>query len=150
MRLKMAICLSAVMLLSMLLSGCSQANTSVPIKVENANHLRELAFNLLYDTTVLEVSGVGMTDLTRMGSVRWGVQEPGKLLVLLAGEDINGGGTLVVVKCNVPGSTGVSTLTIQVLEAYSTAGELLEPQVSEGSLSAEDKSVVPPVIIFGS
>lgn len=151
MRAKAMVCLSAAILLSVLLSGCSQGGgVSLPIKVENADHVGALALNLLYDSMVLEVTGVDAKALARTGTPRWTVLEPGKLLVVVENADIDGGGTLVEAKFKVVSSTGLSTLTIQVLEARSlNTGELVEAQVTDGAFTASDRSVEAPVISFG-
>jgi hypothetical protein len=114
-----------------------------------------MAFNLLYDSTVLEVTGVSKAALVRNsnGTARWAIEKPGQLYVVVENAKnnrINGDGTLVVVKCRVLNAAGSSTLAIQVLEAYSgDTGERVETQVSEGSFSASDMSIEAPVISFG-
>ena len=127
----------------------------MPIKIENADHLGAMAFYLLYDSTVLEVTDVSVAGLARdsNSTTRWGIEKPGQLVVIVEKakeKGMNGDGTLVKVKCKVLSVTGSSTLAVQVLEARSVdTGELVETQVSEGSFSASDMSIEAPVISFG-
>lgn len=153
MRSKFVVCLSAIVLLSILMAGCGTGGgPSVPIKIENADHVGAIAFYLLYDSTVFEVTAVSVGALARGSTAQWAIEKPGQLkVVVLNAKNINGGGTLVAVKCKVLNNTGSSTLAIQVLEARSAdTGEVVETQVSEGSFSASDMSVEPPVISFGA
>jgi hypothetical protein len=157
MRSKFGVCLSAIGLLSILVVGCGTGGGGggVPIKIENADHVGAMAFNLLYDSTVLEVTGVSKAALVRdSGSTaRWAIEQPGQLYVVVEkakNNKIDGDGTLVEVKFRVLNASGSSTLAIRVLEARSGAtGEQVETQVSEGSFSASDMSIEAPVISFG-
>ena len=154
MRSKLAVCLSAIVLLSTLVAGCGTGGggVSMPISIENADHVGAIAFNLLYDSTVFEVTAVNVGALARNSAAQWSVEKPGQLKVIVQNaRNINGDGTLVAVKCKVLNKTGSSTLVIQVLEARSAnTGEVVETQVSEGSFSASDMSIEAPVISFGA
>jgi hypothetical protein len=152
MRSNLVICLSVIFLLSALMAGCDiGGGLSVPVSIENADDVGALGFNLLYDSTVFEVTRVDLGTLAKGSVAQWALQKPGELLVLVSYAHIDGNGTLVEVKCKVLNSTGTSTLAIQVLEARSAStSELVETEVSEGSFSASDMSVKAPVIRFGS
>lgn len=150
---KFLVCLSAIVLLLTLVVGCGTGGggVDVPIKIENADHLGSIAFNLLYDSTVLEVTAVNVGSLARGSNAQWAIEKPGQLLVgVQNAKNIDGKGTLVAVKCKVLNTTGSTTFAILVLEARSAnTGELVETQVSEGSFSASDMSIEAPVIDFG-
>jgi hypothetical protein len=153
MKSKFVVCLSVIVLLSTLVAGCStgEGGVGVPIKIQKADHVGAIAFNLLYDSTVLEVTGVNVGALARNSRAQWSIEKPGQLKVVVQNANINGDGTLVKVNCRVLNTTGSSTLPIQVLQAISTdTGGLVETQVSEGSFSASGKSVEAPVISFGA
>jgi len=153
MRPKSLICLSVLLMLSALVVGCGtgRGGLSVPIKIENADHVGAISFNLLYDSSVLKVTAVNVGDLAKGSSAQWAIVGTGQLKVVVQNANINGDGTLVTVKCKGLNATGSSTLVIQVLGATSgNTGEDVETQVTDGSLSAADESVEAPVIIFGA
>ena len=132
--------------------GTGGGGLSVPIKVENADHVGAIAFNLLYDSAVFKVTAVNVGALARGSSARWAVVQPGQLWVgIQDAKNLNGNGTLVKVKCKVLNTAGSSTLAVQVLAAASAdTGEAVETQVTDGSFTASDESVEAPVIIFGA
>lgn len=153
MRPKSLISLSVLLMLSALVVGCGTGGggLGVPIKVENADHVGAVAFNLLYDSTVLEVTAVNVGDLAKGSSAQWAIVGTGQLKVVVQNANMNGDGTLVTVKCKALNTTGSSTLVIQVLGATSgNTGEDVGTQVTDGSFSAADESVEAPVIIFGA
>jgi hypothetical protein len=153
MRSKSVICLSVLLMLSALVVGCGTGGggLTVPVKIENADHVGAIAFNLLYESTVLEVTAVNVGDLAKGSSAQWAIVGTGQLKVVVQNANINGDGTLVTVKCKALSSTGSSTLVIQVLGATSAdTGEDVGTQVTDGSFSAADESVEAPVIIFGT
>ena len=131
--------------------GTGGGGLGVPIKIENADHVGAISLNLLYESTVLEVTAVNVGALVSGSSAQWAVEEPGRLKVVVQNANINGDGTLVTVKCKGLNATGSSTLVIQVLGAISAdTGEDVETQVTDGSFSAADDSVEAPVISFGA
>ncbi len=154
MRWKLVVCLSVVLVLSTLVTGCGTGGSapSVPIKIENADHLGGIYLSFQYDSSVLEVTGVkqGALALATSRTIRWASPKVGEMEVLVdTGEGISGDGTLLVMKCKVLNSAGSSKLVVQVMEARSAeTGELLNTQVLEGSLSASGESVEAPVITF--
>ena len=153
MRSKSVICLSVLLMLSALVVGCGTAGggPSVPVKIENADHVGAIAFNLVYDSSVLKVTTVNVEDLARGSSAQWAIVGTGQLKVVVQNANINGDGTLVTVKCKALNTTGSSTLVIQVLGATSgNTGEDVGTQVTEGRYSAADDSVEAPVISFGA
>jgi Cohesin domain len=153
MRSRAVVCLSLIVLLSTLVAGCGTGGApSVSIKIENADHLGGIYFSLLYDSSVLEVTGIRQGALARSRGMKMGIPKAGEIQVLVdTGSGISGDGTLVKVEYKVLNSTGTSTLVIQVLEARSAeTGELLETHVTEGTFGASGKSVVAPVISFGA
>ena len=153
MRPKSLICLSVLLMLSALVVGCGTGGggLGVPIKIEKADHIGAIALNLLYDSTVLEVTAVNVGDLAKGSSAQWAIVGTGQLKVVVQNANINGDGTLVTVKCKALNTTGSSTLVIQVLGAISgNTGEDVGTQVTDGSYSAADESVEAPVIIFGA
>jgi hypothetical protein len=154
MRTKSVICLSVLLMFSALVVGCGTGGggVSVPVKVDNAEHVEAIAFKLLYDPTVLKVTAVDVGALARGSNAQWAIIGQGQLKVTLQNaKNLNGDGTLVAVKCKVLDTASSSTLVIQVLEARSAdTGEVVETQVTEGSFTASDKSVEAPVISFGA
>jgi len=131
--------------------GTGGGGLSVPIKIENADHVGAISLNLLYESTVLEVTAVSVGALASGRSAQWAVEAPGRLKVVVQNANMNGDGTLVTVKCKALNTTGSSTLVIQVLGAISAdTGEDVETQVTDGSFSAADDSVEAPVIRFGA
>ncbi len=153
MKSKFMVCLSVILLLSALVAGCAtEGSLSLPIKIENADHVGAIAFNLVYDPAVLEVTAVNVGVLARGSTAQWAIERPGQLKVIVQNaKNINGDGLLVAVKCRVLNSAGSSTLVIQVLEARSAnTGELVETKVTEGTFTASDESFEAPVISFGA
>ena len=131
--------------------GTGGGGLGVPIKIENADHVGAISFNLLYDSSVLKVTAVNVGDLAKGSSAQWAIVGTGQLKVVVQNANINGDGTLVTVKCKALNTTGSSTLVIQVLGATSgNTGEDVGTQVTEGRYSAADDSVEAPVIIFGA
>jgi hypothetical protein len=154
MRAKFVVCLSVIVLLSALVAGCGTGGggLSLPIKIENADHVGAIALNLLYDSAILEVTAVTVGALARGSTASWAIEGPGQLkVVVLNAKYMNGDGTLVAVKCRVLNSAGSSTLVVRVLEARSAdTGEVVETHVTEGNFTASDESVEAPVISFGA
>ena len=123
----------------------------MPIKIENADHVGAISLNLLYDSTVLEVTSVNVGAPARRSDAAWQITGPGTLKVVVKNANINGDGTLVTVKCKALNTTGSSTLVIQVLGAIGAdTGEDVETQVTDGTFTASDDSVEAPVIRFGA
>ena len=153
MKSKFVVCLSLIVLLSILVMGCGTAGggLGVPVKIENADHVGAIAFNLLYDATVLKATAVNVGDLAGGSSAQWAIERPGQLKVVVQNANMNGDGTLVAVKCRVLDPTGSSTLVIQVLGATSAdTGADVGTQVTAGTCTASDDSVEAPVITFGA
>ena len=153
MRRKPVICLSVLLILSALVVGCGTGGgLSVPVKIENADHVGAIALNLLYDSSVLKVTAVNVGDLAKGSSAQWAIVGPGKLKVVVQNAKyMNGDGTLVTVKCKALNSTGSSTLAIQVLGAISAdTGEDVGTQVTDGTFTASNESVEAPVISLGA
>ena len=155
MRWKLVVCLSVVVVLSMLVTGCGTGGNapSVPIEIENADHLGGIYLSFQYDSSVLEVTGVkqGAKALAAGRTIRWSSANAGVMEVYMetGTKGISGDGTLLVMKYKVLNSAGVSKLVVQVIEARSMeTGELLDTHVSEGSFSASGESVEAPVITF--
>ena len=154
MRWRLVVCLSVVVVLSTLVTGCGTEGNlqSVPINIENADRLGGIYISFQYDSSVLEVTKVkqGALALATRRTIRWQSPKAGEMLVLVdTGSEISGDGTLLVMKCKVLNSAGSSKLVIQVMEARNAeTGELLVTQVSEGSFSASGESVEAPVITF--
>jgi hypothetical protein len=153
MKSKFVVWLSVIVLLSAMGAGCSTGGggVSLPIKVENADHVGAIALNLLYDSSVLKVTAVNVGAPARGSDAAWQITGPGTLKLVVKNANINGDGTLVTVKCKALNTTGSSTLAIQILGATSgNTGEDVGTQVTDGSFSAADESVEAPVIIFGA
>ena len=154
MRSMSVVCLCVLLMLSALVIGCGTGGggLSVPVKIENADHVGAISFNLLYDSSVLKVTAVNVGDLAEGSSAQWAIVGTGQLKVVVQNaKNMNGDGTLVTVKCKALNSTGSSTLAIQVLGATSAnTGEDVGTQVTDGSFSASDDSVEAPVISFGA
>jgi len=154
MRWRLVVCLSVVVVLSTLVTGCGTEGNlqSVPINIENADHLGGIYISFQYDSSVLEVTRVkqGAVALAASRTIRWKSPQVGEMRVLMdAGKGISGEGTLLVMKCKVLDSAGSSKLVVEVMEARSTeTNELLDTQVSEGSFSASGESVEAPMITF--
>ena len=149
------ICLSAIGLASMMVAGCAlrqEGGTRLQIKVKNADYVAAIAFTLIYDPSVIGVTGVSRGPLSSGGALLWGVEPPGRLSVVISHDYyLNGDGTLIEVNYHVLDNRGSSTLTVEVVEARSQqTGDTVQAQVSEGSFSASDMSVEAPVIIFGT
>ena len=152
---KTVIFLSAIVLASMLVAGCGPSQgqgTRLQIKVENADYVGAITFTLMYDPSVIEVTGVRRGPLSLGGALLWGVELPGQLSVVIRHDYyLNGDGTLIEVSYHVLDSGGSSTLTVHAIEALSLrTGDAVQVQVSEGGFSASDMSVKAPEIIFGT
>jgi hypothetical protein len=149
MKCKLVLCLSAVILLSTLMAGCgSRGDSSVPVKVQNADRVQTLAFNLMFDSSVLEVKGVYVTSLTLHSTAQWVMEATGRLLVLLSEGDVSGNGNLVTVVFKILKSQGSSALTVEVKQATSKGTGSLETQTSAGSFTGSNSSFKAPVITF--
>jgi hypothetical protein len=151
---KPLVVLCLTIFLAALSIGCSaggeKGDISVPVNIENANHVGVVVFELTYDSRVLEAGSVDKGTLARGADARYVTTKPGTLLVVVEkAPNIDGDGTLVVAYFKVLDEAGSSTFTIDILEARdSNTGEVLVPQVSDGSFVASDMSVEPPVITF--
>jgi len=123
----------------------------MPIEVTNADRVGAIAFNLVYDSSVLEAQAVEVKELATGANASYSTSTPGKLLVLVQNApNINGSGTLVVAKFKVLNTAGATTLEIEVVEALNLdTGEPVGTSVSDGSYSGTTDSVEPPIIIFG-
>ena len=155
MRWKLVVCLSVVVLLSALVTGCGTGGSApsvpiVPIEIENAEDLGGIVFRLVYDSSVLEFTGIKQGARARSRTMQFGIVKPGEIEVLVgAGTGISGDFTLAKLECKVLNSAGASKLVVQVTDARNAkTGQILNTQVSEGSFSASDMSVKAPLIVF--
>ncbi len=141
------------LLASTIVLGCDLDPDSigVPIEVTNADRVGAIAFNLIYDSSVLEAQDVDVKELARGATAQYSAKTPGKLVILLQNApNIDGSGTLVEAKFKILNTGGSTKFQIEVLEALNLdTGESVETNVSDGSFSAVEGSVQPPTIVFG-
>jgi len=153
MRVLLAVGAILVLVLSLIPLGCDlePGTIGVPIEVTNADQVGAIAFNLIYDASVLEAQEVIAKKLAKGASAGYSTNTPGTLVVLVENApDLNGSGTLVEARFKVLNAEGSTTFKIEVAEALSLeTREPVETSVLDGSYSGPQNSVQPPTIVFG-
>jgi hypothetical protein len=152
---KMAISLTIVLLVSALPAACGTNEDaqaiSVPIKMANARNVGGVGFELLYDSTILEAREVAKGSLASGANAQYNLDTPGRIVIVVTdAKGISGDGTLVKVLFKVLTTAGSTTLVPMNVDARDNdTSASLDTHVAQGSFSAQDGSVVAPVITFG-
>ena len=142
-----AICVA----LALVAAGCvTTKSLELPVEVVSASNVGAIAFEIVYDSALLEVTDVKPDDLAEGATSGYNNDTPGRLLVVVQGALINGDGTLVKVHFTLTEGTGSITLPLENLQVLDASTSAAVPfQTVAGSVSAEDGSWVAPRIVVG-
>jgi hypothetical protein len=134
-------------------TGCVEPGTaSVAVEVVNADSVGAIAFEVVYDATLLEVIRVNPDDLADGANSGFNNDTPGRLLIVVQqAPSINGTGDLVTIQFDILRGSGQTSLALENMQARSLAtGQPVPVQGTAGSVKADDASYVSPRLIFGS
>ena len=140
------------MLLVLPLAGCGGAagSAAIPINLSGANDVGSLHIELVYDPSILEVTGVKAGKLAQNAVLDSNIGTPGRAIIgIVSSNGIAGSGAVASVSFKAKAKTGTSALTLENVEAYSA--ETLQDkltQVSAGQYNAQTKKVDAPSISF--
>lgn len=126
-------------------------SVDVPVYLAGAENVGSLEFVLVYEPSVLEVTGVRTGQLARNALIDFSARTSGRLWAgLIDGNGINGDGAVAIISFNVlePGSTA-SPLALESIYAYDATtllDVLAEP--SAGSFSGNGFTFTSPSVAF--
>ena len=124
----------------------------LPVQVRGADEIGAIAFELVYDATLLDPTLVDPDELAKGANAGFNDDNPGRLVVVVQNApSIDGDGTLVTIQFDVLRDSGTSDLVLENVQARSLATlEFVSPMVQPGNVVAEDLSYVAPTFVFGS
>jgi hypothetical protein len=137
----------------LLITGCSggkgNGTVDVAINVQNSPGVGSLQKELVYDSSLLEATGVKAEKLAGNAMVESNTGSPGRVIIAIVDSaGINGQGPLVTVSFKVVGKGESCTLTLESVAAYrATTLTDITLKISNGSVSVK-KGAVSPVITF--
>jgi hypothetical protein len=144
---------TSLILITLLITGCSGGKgngmVDVAINVQNAPGVGSLQMELVYDASLLEVTGVKPEKLASNAMVESNTGSPGRVIIgIVDSAGINGQGPLVTVSFKVVGKGESCPITLENIAAY-RATTLIDIglKVTNGSVSVK-KEVVSPIIRF--
>ena len=123
----------------------------VPVQVKNADGVGALHIEVIYDSSIVEVSDVKLGDLGENGQIDYEVESPGRVVIgFIDAMGMSGSGDVVEIEFTIS-AEGESSLTLENVVA--TDAETLYDlvvQTSAGSLDTDDDTSTAPVITIGS
>jgi len=123
---------------------------AVPINLTDAVNVGSLHIELIYDSAVLEATGVKAGKLGRNAMIESNLETPGRVIIgIIDAAGINGDGPVVTVSFKAKGKEGTSPLTLENLEAHDaeTLYDIIT-EASPGEFVAKDNSFTAPSIVF--
>ena len=122
----------------------------IPVKVKNAERLGALHIELVYDSSILEVTGVTLGSLGENGQVDYEVESGRVIIGFIDAMGMSGSGDVVKISFT-ENASGKSSLVLENVVA--TDAETLYDlvvQTSAGSLDTDNDTSTAPVINIGS
>lgn len=119
----------------------------VPIQVQNANGLGALHIEVVYDSSIVEVTEVSLAGIAENGQVDYEVSNRGRVVIgLIDAMGMNGSGDVVEISFNEK-AEGNSSLTLENVSA-TDANTLydLVTETTDGSLNTKNDTMKAPVI----
>jgi hypothetical protein len=132
-------------------TGCAGPGTlTLPVEVSTTEALGAVAFYLIYDASLLEVTGVDPADLAEGADSGFNSDTPGRLLVVVQqAPSIDGDGTLVDIQFDILEGEGQSSIGLEDVQVKLLAtGDRVSVRIEAGSVQADDASYVAPRIIY--
>jgi len=154
------ILLVLMLVMALVLGGCSLIPKStptpegggVPINLQGASNVGSLHIELVYDSAMLEATGVKAGKLGRNAVIESNMETPGRAIIgIIDASGINGDGPVVTVSFKAKGKEGTSSLTLENVEAYDA--ETLYDIITKtfpGEVMAKDNSFTVPAITFAT
>ena len=122
----------------------------IPVQVKNADVVGALHIELVYDSSIIEVTDVTLGSLGENGQVDYEVESPGRVIIgFIDAMGMSGSGEVVEIEFT-KNSDGKSSLALENVVA--TDAETLYDmvvQTSAGSLDTNNDTSTMPVIIIG-
>ena len=149
---KILIVLGVLLTITVSATGCTGSDAvTIPVKVENADNVGAIAFELTYNASVLRAVDVNIVDMSLGAESGYNADTPGKLIVVIqSATDIDGSGTLINANFEVLTQGGGSALTLQNVQARDrTTFQDIPTSTIAGSYQVAANTVVSPVIVFG-
>ncbi len=140
----------ALVLLTLSCSTTGEDIIDVPINIKNATDVGAVGFDLVYNSDVLTATEVSVDDLSRGAEAGYNADTPGRLYIAVQNAPlINGDGILVRAYFEVVDHAGISTFTLENIQARNGVTlEYVEAQSSGGNFVAADMTITAPVIDF--
>jgi hypothetical protein len=139
-----------LLMLMLVPAGCSKqsGNISIPVRLNNANNLGSLSFDLTYNPSSLTCTEVKLTKMAEGAMVESNSKEAGKVrIALISSKGITGSGDIVTLLFSPGSAEDSSSLELREVEAYGATTLIdIRTEVSPGSYSAKSKSSTPPEI----
>jgi len=153
----LAIIIVAVIVAVVFVPGCGGGSDDdgggeniIPIQVNNADGLGALHIELVYDSSIIEVTDVTLGSLGENGQVDYELGTPGRVIIgFIDAMGMNGSGDVVEIEFT-ENSDGKSSLVLENVVA--TDAETLYDmvvQTSAGSLDTNNDASTTPVINIG-
>lgn len=147
------ICVTALMICSFLVSGCTgigQSDFEVPLNLSNASEVGSLRFELVYDAEVLQVSEVKAGDLASTAMIEFNTDSPGSVVIgIVDVSGISGDIQVATVKFKVLQNGAECPLTIENVLAHDVKTLNTLPFTSTpGEFGRNAGSVTFPVLKF--
>jgi len=127
----------------------AESTKEIPINISDADNVGSLHIELVYDSSVLEVTDVKAGSKIKNGVVEFNTNTSGRLVIgIIDATGISGSGRAVSISFDVVGS-GKTDLILENIEA--TNAETLHDIITEahkGLYNASDGTTYPPEIEF--
>ena len=148
-----------VILLMLSLSGCvnlvksgggSTGAIEIPVNLNGANGVGSLHIELVYDSSILEVTSVKTGKIAQNAVLDFNISAPGRVIIgIVSPNGINGSGAVAGVVIKAKAKSGSSSLKLEQVEAYSAEKlQDMKTQLSDGQFNAANRNLTAPAITF--
>jgi hypothetical protein len=124
--------------------------TEIPVNLSGAINVGSLHIEVVYDSSILEITAVKAGKLAQNALVDSTITTPGRAIIgILSSNGISGSGAIASIDFKSKAKAGTSALTLEKVEAYSADKlQAIRTQVSAGEFNAKDSSFNAPSISF--
>ena len=130
--------------------GEAPGEVAVPVNLEGAGNVGSISIELVYDSSVIEVTDVTAGELAANAMMEYNIDTSGIVIIgIVDSSGINGDGVVAELGFNIIDAEGTSSLTLDTVETHdatSLVDIINEP--SDGNFAAEGNTVTAPVVRF--